>query len=112
MQKIPIRLSKPGMVLAKDVFRNNSPAGIPVCAKNSVLSETLITRLEQLDVRTVYVKGHPVWEDADASLEDLLKDLDHRFEKVRQDPLAEKLRMAYVDYLKGSMGDEVGRKKE
>jgi hypothetical protein len=102
MQKIPLMRAAPGMVLARDVFRNDSPAGIPVCGKNTVLSDILIMRLQNMDVNSVYVEGHPVWEDGDRSLDDLLHDLDRRFEKVRQDPLMSRIYDIYADHIKRS----------
>ncbi|HEY3308579.1 MAG TPA: hypothetical protein VGJ93_08995 [Desulfuromonadaceae bacterium] len=112
MQKIPLMLAKAGMVLAKDVFRNDSPSGIPICGKDTLLTDNLLTRLDHLDVKSIYVQGHPVWIDGDRSLDDLLESLDQRFKKVRQDPLTSKLYDIYVEYLKRSMGDDGGRKAE
>jgi hypothetical protein len=106
MQKIPLLKAEAGMVLARDVFRNNNPVGMPVCGKKTVLTDALITRLDHLDVKSVYVEGHPVWEEGDRSTEDLLAGLDRRFEKVRNDPLTAKLYDIYADYLKRSMGDD------
>lgn len=105
-------LAKAGMVLAKDVFRNDSPSGIPICGKDTLLTDNLLTRLDHLDVKSIYVQGHPVWIDGDRSLDDLLESLDQRFKKVRQDPLTSKLYDIYVEYLKRSMGDDGGRKAE
>lgn len=100
------------MVLARDVYRNDSPAGIPICGKDTVLTTALITRLDHLDISTVYVVGHPVWSDGDRSLDDILHDLEKRFEKVRHDPLTSKLFAIYSEYLKRSMGEDGGRKTE
>jgi hypothetical protein len=112
MQKIPVMLAKADMILARDVFRVEGQAGIPVCGKGTVLTASLITRLEHLDVQTVYVEGHPVWEDGDRSLEDIIQDLDKRFEKVNGDPLTLKLYDVYKAYLIKSMGDDGGRQAE
>ncbi len=105
MQKIPLMLATAGMVLARDVFRNDSPTGMPICGKETVLTDALIARLDHLDVQSIYVDGHPLNQDGERKLEDLLRDLDHRFEKVRQDPLTSKLYDIYADYLKRSMGE-------
>ena len=112
MQKIPLMRATAGMVLARDVFRNDSPVGMPVCGRHTVLSDTLIARLGNLNVTTVYVEGHPVWEDGDRSLEEMLVELDRRFEKVRNDPLTLKVYEMFVDHLKRSMGDSGGRQAE
>ncbi|OGR28617.1 MAG: hypothetical protein A2X83_05575 [Desulfuromonadales bacterium GWD2_54_10] len=112
MQKIPLMLAEAGMVLARDVYRNDSPMGIPICGKETVLTVALIARLDNLDVKAVYVEGHPVWTDGDHSLDDMLLDLEKRFEKVRSDPLTSKLFDIYAEHLKRSMGDDGGRKAE
>jgi hypothetical protein len=106
MQKIPLQLARAGMVLARAVFRNDSPAGNPVCGKGIMLTESLISRLEAMEVKTVYIKGHPVWQPGDPTLDEILRDLDLRFEKVRQDPLMSKLHAIYADYLERTMGDD------
>jgi hypothetical protein len=105
MQKIPLMLAAADMVLARDVFRGDSPAGMPICGKGTVLTDSLIARLEHLDVQSVYVEGHPVWEDGDRSIDDLIRDLDHRFQKVMDDPLTVLLYDTYKDFLTKSMGD-------
>jgi hypothetical protein len=112
MQKIPVMLAKADMVLARDVFRGDGQTGMPVCGKGTVLTDSLITRLEHLDIQTVYVEGHPVWEDGDRSLDDMLRDLDKRFEKVMDDPLTVRLNEIYKAYLTKSMGDDGGRQAE
>lgn len=112
MQKIPLMAAKSGMVLVRDVFRSESASGIPICGKDTELTDALIARLDNLKVQSVYVEGHPVWAEGDRSLDDILGALDSRFEKVRQDPLTAKLRDIYADYLKRSMGETGGRKTE
>jgi len=112
MQKIPLMRAAAGMVLARDVFRNDSPVGMPICGKQTVLTDALIARLDHLDVQAVYVEGHPVWEDGDRSLKDMLTELDRRFEKVRNDPLTHKVYEIFVEQLKRSMGDSGGQQAE
>ena len=109
MQKIPLMLATSGMVIAHEVFRGDSLAGMPICGKGTVLTAALITRLEHLDIQSVFVEGHPVWDDGDRSLDDVLRDLDKRFEKVADDPLTAKLYDIYKAYLTKSMGDDGGR---
>lgn len=112
MQKIPLMVAKVGMVLARDVFRTESANGIPICGKDTELTDSLIVRLENLNIQSVYVEGHPVWTEGDLSLEETLRDLDNRFEKVRQDPLMAKIYDIYAEHLKRSMGESGGRKAE
>lgn len=112
MQKIPLLTAKAGMILARDVFRSESAIGIPICGKDTELTDTLIARLEGMKIQSVYVEGHPVREEGDLTLDDILHDLDSRFSKVRQDPLTAKLHDIYADYLKRSMGESGGRKTD
>jgi hypothetical protein len=60
MQKIPLIHAKAGMILARDVFRNEQAGGIPICGKDTELTEQLVARLVNLDIQSVYVEGHPV----------------------------------------------------
>ena len=108
MQKIPLMQASAGMVLARDVFRNDSPIGMPICGRRTVLTDALIARLDNLDIQAIYVGGHPVWEEGDRSFEDMVRELDQRFEKVRNDPLTARLYEMYVEHLKRSMGDAGG----
>ena len=112
MQKIPLMLAKAGMILARDVFRGDSPVGIPVCGKETVLTDALIARFDNMDVQTVHVEGHPVWEEGEQSFDDLLRDLDGRFSKSIQEPLNSKLYDIYKAYLIKSMGGDSGRQAE
>ncbi|BCS53026.1 hypothetical protein [Geobacter sp. SVR] len=112
MQKIPLMVAEAGMVLARDVFRSDNLFGMPICGKGTVLTDSLITRLDHMDVKSICVEGHPVWLDGDRPLDEMLRDLDRRFEKVRQDPLTSKLYEIHASYLKNSMGEYGGRKAE
>jgi len=112
MQKIPLMTARAGMMLARDVFSNESAIGIPICGKKTELTDALIARLEKLKVQTIYVEGSPVREDGELNLENILHDLDSRFAKVRQDPLTAKLHDIYADYLQRSMGESGERKTE
>lgn len=112
MQKIPLKLATSGMVLARDVYRNGNGSGFPVCGKKTVLTDPLIARLEQMDIASIYVEGQQLQEEGRHSLEGLLRDLEHRFEKVRQDPLMARLHDIYCDYYKRSMGVDGARQTE
>lgn len=112
MQKIPLMLAKAGMTLARDVFRGDSPIGIPICGKGTELTDSLIARFENMDVQTVHVEGHPVWEEGERSFDDLQRDLDLRFSKTLQEPLNIVLYDFHKAYLIKSMGGDSDRKAE
>lgn len=106
MQKVPLMLAKAGMTLARDVFRGNSPTGIPICGKGTELTDSLIARFELMDVQSLYVEGHPVWEEGECSIDDLLRDLEFRFSKTLQEPLNTVVYGIYRAHLIKSMGGE------
>ncbi len=112
MQKIPISLSAPEMVLGRDVFKNDSPAGIPICGKGTTLTDSLIMRLQNMGVQSIYVEGHPVQLDGDKSLDDQIVDLERRFSKVTDNRLNLILLDIYRRHITASMGDDSGRPAE
>lgn len=57
MQKIPIDLARPGMKLGKSVTKDN---GMTIMAEGMELTESLISRLENMKVDRITVQGHPV----------------------------------------------------
>ncbi|MBI5747997.1 MAG: hypothetical protein HZA00_02650 [Nitrospinae bacterium] len=85
MQKIPLNLAKSGMRLAKAVFNEK---GLVLCGEGVELSEALISRLSNLNINKITVEGHPVDTGVEEKpLEEQLKDLEKRFEKVKSDTL-------------------------
>lgn len=112
MQKIPLMLAKAGMKLARDVFRGDSEIGIPICGKGTELTDSLVARLENLDIQTVLVEGHPAWEEGERSYDDLLFELDGRFCKTLHEPLNVMLYDIYRAYLVKSMGGDSDRQTE
>lgn len=112
MQKIPLNLAAAEMVLARDVFRNDSPAGIPICGKGTSLSDSLIARLAHLGVQSVYVEGHPVQQEGDRSLEEQLADLDRRFSKAAGNRYNQVLLNVYRKQITSMMGEDGGRTAE
>ncbi|WP_319543011.1 hypothetical protein [uncultured Pseudodesulfovibrio sp.] len=57
MQKIPINLAVPGMKLAKPVLKEG---GMTIMAEGMELTESLISRLENMKIERITVQGHPV----------------------------------------------------
>jgi len=100
------------MVLARDVFRDDKPTGMPVCGKGTELTDDLLLRLEQMDVQSLHVEGHPVWEEGERTFDDLLRDLDQRFEKSIDEPLNSMLYEIHKAHLIKSMGGDSGRQAE
>ena len=105
MQTIPFSLAAPGMELARDIKNPESPDGPPMCGKGVVLTEALISRLQQKGVQAVTVAGRPVKMEGDKPLEELLQLLDRRFRRVAQDPLMMRLKELYRQHLIRSLGE-------
>jgi hypothetical protein len=92
MQKVPINLVQPGMVLAKPVLNE---AGMPLCAEGTELTESIIDRLRRMNVPFLALKGNPVDMGEPApSLEERILQMRERFAPVQGDPLMERIRDA------------------
>ncbi len=110
MQKIPITLSQPGMILAKDVIRPDNPNGPPLCGKGVELTAPLIMRLQNMGIQSLIVEGHPLWQEGDKTLDELLSDLDRRFSKVAGQPRMKIIKDVYrsciIKSMEGSAQDD------
>lgn len=98
MQKIPLNLAKPGMKLAKPILRDN---GLVLVAENSELSESLLERLERMDVAMVTVQGNPVALGGEGGTNPYAiraERLEHLFRKQRDDPWMSQLLVHLKDY--------------
>jgi hypothetical protein len=105
MQNIPLALAKAGMTLARDVFRGDSPVGIPICGRGTELTVALIARFENMGIQSVYVAGCLDREERERIRDQLLTDMDCRFSKTIQAPLNTILHKIYKEYLTKSMGE-------
>ncbi|NJD38305.1 MAG: hypothetical protein FIA89_08280 [Geobacter sp.] len=112
MQKIPLNLAAAEMVLARDIYKNDSPSGMPICGKGTVLSDSLIGRLQQMGVQSLYVEGHPVHQEGDRGLEEQLVDLEKRFSKTMDNRHNLMLLEVYRGQIRAAMGDDGGRTEE
>ena len=112
MQKIPLNLAVAGMIVGRDIFKNDSPTGMPICGKGTELSDMLIGRLAQLGVQSLYVEGHPVWQEGDRTLTEQLAEVEKRFSKSMDNRYNMILFDLYCTHYKAAMGDEGGRAEE
>ncbi len=97
MQKIPLNLAKAGMKLAKPILRDN---GLVLVAENTELSESLLERLERMDVAMVTVQGNPVDLGGGGTNPYTIRieRLEHLFRKHGDDPWMVKLLTHLKDY--------------
>jgi hypothetical protein len=92
MQKVPIDLVKPGMVLAKPILNDK---GMALCAEGTELSASIIDRLIKMNITHVTLKGNPIDLGIEIkSKEQRVQDLNTRFSKIKDDPIMDKLRAA------------------
>jgi len=112
MQKIPLNLAAAEMVLARDIFKNDSPSGMPICGQGTVLSDSLISRLQQMGVQSLYVEGHPVWQEGDRGLTEQLVELENRLSKTLDTRYNASLLEIDCNQLTAAMGDNGGRAEE
>ncbi len=88
MKRVVIEELTLGMILAKPVTNST---GLVVLPAGAELDDATLSRLQRLDLTSVYVEG----EAGDASgktLVELEAELDHRFRQVIDDPIQLQLR--------------------
>lgn len=97
MQRIKITQAEPGMVTARPI---EAPNGQVLCAKGTVLSETLLARLQKMDLTHVTVEGHPIDDGkAPKTLDVELADLDRRFQRVMDNRLMAALKVVVQKHI-------------
>lgn len=104
MQRIPIALAAAGMIVARPIPNADDPGGLALCGKGLTLTDSLIERLRDRGVQAITVEGHPVAMEGEASLEDELAALDHRFRRVESDPLMARVKGMYRNQIVRSHG--------
>ena len=98
MQRIPLRLAQAGMVLEKPILRDN---GLVLIAEGSELSDTVLRRLESMNVETIVVKGNPVDMEGmggGTSFSQRAERMDHLFRKYKADPFMLRLKDRLKEY--------------
>lgn len=97
MQKIPLQLARPDMVLAKPATREN---GMVLVAAGTTLSEALISRLGNMGVEQVVVEGDAL-DTGGGGAEALAKKqkhLEHLFRGFAQDKYMQRVKRMIADY--------------
>lgn len=99
MQKIPLKLARSGMVLARPVIREN---GITVVAEGFELTDSLILRLEGMKIERIVVKGNPVDMGGGGStaFDERLARLDHLFRSWEKDQWMRKVKAFLANYFR------------
>ena len=98
MQKIPLQLARPEMVLGKPVTREN---GIVLVAAGTTLTANLISKLDTMGVEEVVVQGDAMEMGEGCGAEALAKKqerLDHLFRNFKDDKYMQKVKKMVQDY--------------
>ena len=98
MQKIPLQLAKPEMVLAKPVTREN---GMVLVAAGTVLTAGLITKLDNMGVELLVVEGETLEMGGGCSEEVLAKKrerLDRLFRNFDDDSYMQQVKQLVSEY--------------
>lgn len=104
MQKIPLKLAKAGMKLAKPVTNDR---GMTLCGAGIELTEEMINRLSNMEVARITVEGHPIdTGESVKSLSQLIDELNGRFRYVEGDPLMIKIKNILLERCKQKAGEE------
>ncbi len=89
MQRIPITLATPGMILAREVVTED---GKILCGPGIELTMGLIDRLSASQIASVTVEGRPVHLPGEKDIRERIKDLEYRFSRVKDDPVLRALK--------------------
>ena len=98
MQKIPLQLARPEMVLAKPVTREN---GMVLIAAGTVLTAGLISKLDNMGVEQLVVEGETLEMGGGCNEEVLAKKrerLDHLFRNFADDKYMQQVKQIVSDY--------------
>ncbi|MDD3312965.1 hypothetical protein [Pseudodesulfovibrio sp.] len=111
MQKIPIDLARPGMKLARAVTREN---GMTIMAEGMELTESLISRLENMKVDRITVQGNPVdmgGAGAGTVYAERIKRLDHLFRRYGGDKWMMRVKDRMAQYFRIKAAAQEARRK-
>ncbi|WP_319466486.1 hypothetical protein [uncultured Pseudodesulfovibrio sp.] len=100
MQKIPIDLAAPGMKLGKAVTKEG---GMTIMAEGMELTDSLISRLENMKIDRITVQGHPVdmgGAGSGTKYAERIERLDVLFRKYAQDKWMTRVRDRMAQYFR------------
>lgn len=104
MQRIPLSLAEPDMILELPVTRPDKPEGLAIFGKGIKLTESSIERLKNMGVQAITIEGHPLKVEGEESLDDILCTMEERFRKVKDNPEMMQLLDLFKDQIKQDYG--------
>ncbi len=106
MQKVPLSMVQPGMVLEKPVTREN---GMTLIGAGTELTESLIQRLENMNIESVIVQGNPLASaDGKSAYDAKIERLDYLFRQYEDDSWMKKVKAALVGHYQNKAALESG----
>ncbi len=102
-QRIPISLAQPGMITASEV---KDEQGRTLCGPGTELNAEVLQKFARLGVKFITVEGHPINFPWERPLEEELRLLEARFEKVKDDPHLMLLKKVIRNYWLETKSDE------
>ena len=100
MKRVRIDELLPGMILAKPA---TNASGLPVVTLGAELDHSVIDRLRQLGLTSIYVEGG-AGDTTGKTLTELDAELEHRFRKVHQDPVQRMIQQQLHEHLRTTHG--------
>ena len=97
MQRIKVEQAATDMVIAQPV---ETSTGQVLCSKGTVLNQTLIDRLEKIDITHITLEGHPVDDGKPVkTLEEEMAEIDIRFRSVLDNKLMAALKVVVQKHI-------------
>ena len=96
-QRILITQAGSGMILSRPVVL---PNGITLCGPGTELSDSLIQRLTLRGIKRIHVRGHPLPARSHTPMQQRLRELHRRFNRVHHIPLMAMLERAIENEMK------------
>jgi hypothetical protein len=95
VQRLPLKLAAPGMILAREI---TTQEGQVLCGTGTELTAQLLQRISKSGIHSVTVDGHPVRLPGEESLGERIKGLEDRFSKVKDDPVLRALMKVIAEH--------------
>ncbi len=111
MQRIPIDLAAPGMKLAKPVTKEN---GMTIMAEDMELTDSLISRLQTMEIDRITVQGNPVdmgGAGAGTKYAERVERLDVLFRRYTNDKWMQRVKGRMTQYFQMKAAAQEARRK-
>lgn len=104
MQKIPLKMAAPGMILADPVQRED---GLVLVGAGAELTESLINRFSNSGITAITVKGKPLSGDGGGDYKSLVENLDPLFRHYTENKFMMGLRTIFKKYFENKLAESL-----